>query len=158
MPISPEERSRRKAARPALKAIATMLVDAIRIAIADVGLDGSKLQASIEAEVSKGDTVTAYMIEYGQWVISGRRKFVKKVPIAALLQWIQDKGITPREINGKTISTNQLAFAIQNGIFKNGIKGRDFITPAVNDDFVALAEQMVLDAMVDEVDQVLITA
>jgi hypothetical protein len=156
MPLTTEQRARRKAARPALQAIASMLVDAIRIAIADVGLDGSALQASIEAEVKNGDTVTAYMIEYGQWVISGRRKFVKKVPIAALIDWIQRKGITPTEINGKTISTNQLAFAIQNGIFKNGIKGRDFITPAVTDDFIELAQQMVLDALVTEVEEVLI--
>jgi hypothetical protein len=137
----------------ALKDIAAALTLSIQAALAEIDLDDTGLSKSIESKVSNGDTVTAYMVDYGRYVISGRRKFARKVPIAALLVWIEKKGIKSR--NPK-MSMNSLAFAIQNAIYKNGIQGRDFITPAVNDDFVALAEQMVLDALVDEVDQVLI--
>lgn len=141
-----------KALKDALKTIASALVDSIRLSLATVDLDNTKLQDSIEATVKGNDTIIAYMAEYGQWVISGRRKFVKKVPVAALLLWIQEKGITPRSINGKQMSTNQLAFAIQNAIYKNGIKGRDFITPAVGDEFLDLAESMILEALEKEVE------
>lgn len=142
----------------ALKTIAAALVDSIRLSLAVVDLDNTKLQDSIEATVKGNDTIIAYMAEYGQWVISGRRKFVKKVPIAALLLWIQEKGISPRAVNGKQMSTNQLAFAIQNAIFKNGIRGRDFITPAVGDEFLDLAESMILEALEKEVELVFANA
>ena len=143
----------------ALKLIADALVDSLRVALAAQDLDNTKLQESIEATIKGEDTIISYMAEYGQWVVSGRRKFVKKVPIAALLDWIKIKGISPRSLNGtKPISTNQLAFAIQNTIFKNGIKGRDFITPAIDDDFLGLAESLILEALEEEFDKVLATA
>lgn len=146
-----------KAVAPALQAIADALVDGIRIALADANLDGTKLQQSIEAEVSNGDTVTAYMIEYGQWVVSGRRKFAKKVPIAALLDWIKRKGISGRNAKGRFITHNSLAFAIQNGIYKNGIAGRDFVSPAIGKDFLDLCEKVILDALEREVDRAFAT-
>ena len=136
----------------ALQAVAKALTVSLQATLADLNLDNTGLQKSIESEVSGGDTVTAYMIEYGRYVISGRRKFVKKVPIAALLKWISEKGLKPR-VAGMT--TNSLAFAIQNAIYKNGIKGRDFITPSLDDDFLALAEKLLLDALEQEFDQVL---
>lgn len=134
----------------ALKIIAAALTASLQAALAEAGLDKSKLQQSIESEVSNGDTVTAYMADYGRYVISGRRKFARKVPISALLAWIQEKGIKPRE---PKMSINSLAWAIQNAIYKNGIIGRDFITPAVGDDFVSMAEEMLLDALTKEYDR-----
>lgn len=147
-----------KSVDAALKQIAELLVDSIRASLAAANLDKTKLQDSIEAIVSNGDTVTAYMIEYGQWVVSGRRKFARKVPIAALLGWIKTKGIVPRPINGRAMSVNSLAFAIQNAIYKNGIKGRDFVTPAVGDDFLALAEDLIIEALTEEFESALVTA
>jgi hypothetical protein len=149
------------AARPeieaALKAVATALTASIKAALAEINLDDTALQKSIESEVSNGDTVTAYMVEYGRYVISGRRKFAKKVPIAALLTWIAKKGILGRDNSVRFISRNSLAFAIQNAIYKNGIQGRDFITPAVSEDFLEIAEELILDALEKEMEGALET-
>lgn len=59
---------------------------------------------------------------YGDFVISGRKKGGKKVPIDALEKFIKDKGfsIAAEKIRG-------VAFAIQTNIFKFGIKKFDFI-------------------------------
>jgi len=139
--------AKRPEVNAALKIIAAALTASLQAALAEANLDNTKLQASIESEVSKGDTVTAYMADYGRYVISGRRKFTRKVPISALLDWLQTKGIKPRE---PKMSINSLAFAIQNAIYKNGIIGRDFITPAVGEDFIAMSEEMILDALEKE--------
>lgn len=153
MPLTKIQRRRRKKARPVLIEIAAMLTDALKASLGSIGLDGTKLQDSIESEVN-GDKVTAYMIYYGQWVVSGRRKFTKKVPVSALIDWINKKGITATLPSGKTMSVNRLAFAIQNAIYKNGIKGRDFIKPAVSDDFIRIAEEMILEALEEEFEKV----
>jgi len=139
----------------ALKQIATALTASIQAALVELKLGDTALEKSIESEVSNGDTVTAYMIEYGRYVISGRRKFARKVPVAALIDWIARKGI---KSDNPKISVNSLAFAIQNAIYKNGIAGRDFITPAVDDDFMALAEIFIVDALAAELDRSLATA
>ena len=135
-----------------LKDIAAALTLSIQAALAEIDLDDTGLSKSIESKVSNGDTVTTYMVDYGRYVISGRRKFARKVPIAALLVWIEKKGIKSR--NPK-MSMNSLAFAIQNAIYKNGIQGRDFITPSVNDEFLALAEDLIVDALAKELENAL---
>ena len=140
-------KTRAKATRKALKAIAELLVDAIRVGMATEGLKDSDLDKSLETSIRGGDTVVVYMAVYGQWVISGRRKFVRKVPIAALLTWIKKNNIQPIPVNGKTISINSLAFAIQTAIFKNGIRPRDFVGPALTDEFFSIAEEMIFDAL-----------
>jgi len=70
-----------------------------------------------------------------KWVILGRKKGSGKgsrVPIEALVKWIRKNNITPKD----GISINQLAWAIQTSIYKNGIKNgvkpRPFIERAVN--------------------------
>lgn len=74
-------------------------------------------------------------LDYLQWLDTGRRPGAKKIPIAALLLFIKQRGIG--QVRGKggrfgarTDSANSLAFAIQTAIFKNGIKGRHVIAPA----------------------------
>jgi len=52
------------------------------------------------------------------WAYSeGRRPRTKKIPAQALIGWIKQRGIIPR--NGITIT--QLAFAIQTAIYKRGL-------------------------------------
>ena len=144
--------TKRPEIREALKLIAQALTTTIQAALAEIDLDNTGLQKSIESKVSNGDTVTAYMVDYGRYVISGRRKFARKVPISALLKWIDEKGIKPLV---PTMSINSLAFAIQNAIYKNGIKGRDFLAPAVGDEFMALAEELIVDALEEELNNAL---
>jgi hypothetical protein len=65
---------------------------------------------------------------YYEFLSQGRKKFIKKVPHKALLDWIRRYKIIPRD---PSISQNQLAWIIQNSIYKNGIRGRNFVQ-AVN--------------------------
>jgi len=88
---------------------------------------------------------------YYEHLINGRKVGVKKVPIHALVRWLKKYNIKSNRIK----DINQLAFAIQKAIFKNGIRGRNFISK-VNDsvtDFVELKvseefETLVADSMV----------
>nr|AKH47520.1 hypothetical protein [uncultured marine virus] len=72
-------------------------------------------------DVKVRELVYSYVIEgkslvYGQWVDSGRRAGAKRVPIDALEQWIRVKNFSLKQ--GQT--HRQLAFAIQQAIFKKG--------------------------------------
>jgi hypothetical protein len=60
--------------------------------------------------------------DYFQYVDSGRRPRARKVPVEFLLKWMKKKGITPAY--GQTY--NSVAFAIQNAIYKAGIKSRPY--------------------------------
>jgi hypothetical protein len=65
--------------------------------------------------------------DYFQWVNSGRRPRARKVPVEALIKWLKKKNIVPSK--GQTI--NSLAFAIQNSIYKVGIRARMFTDPII---------------------------
>lgn len=130
--------------------IALMFVQQITAQMRASGLDNTALQDSVEA-VPDGDKLHIYLNHYGRYVISGRRKFVKKVPISALLGWIKKNNIQPRNRGGKAISQNSLAWAIQISIYKNGIRGRDFLTPALAG-AVDEAAKMIEQYLVQEVD------
>jgi hypothetical protein len=119
----------------------------------------SPLAASLRVDVSQArgaggrfagytadSALTLYAKDYAQWLDSGRKPFTKKVPIRAIIQFIKNRGLKLRDRQtgrfagkritlkgrngGADIQTNQLAFMIQNAIYKNGIRGRHFIQPA----------------------------
>ena len=82
-----------------------------------------KLISSLDFRVTRSPQSTDLLIEmndYGEWVNTGRRAGAKKVPIAALVQWIKDKGIAS---NNKRVVG--IAFAIQKKIEKEGIPTRN---------------------------------
>lgn len=86
----------------------------------------SDLVKSVEVKVRSRSVIDILANDYYQYVSDGRRPRVKKVPIDALITWIKKERITPNA--GQSI--NSLAFAIQNGIYKNGIKGKGFADEA----------------------------
>ena len=92
---------------------------------------------------------------YFQYDDSGRRRGVRKVPITALIQYIKDRGIVPR--GGQTI--NQLAFAIQTSIYRNGIGPKNYFdriektTTDVTEEVVA--DKLIID-IADEVVDVML--
>lgn len=63
----------------------------------------------------------SYM-DYLKNVNFGRRPRKKKVPISALLQWMTSKGVRGKNKKGKFIKDLSFAFAIQQNIFKFGIR------------------------------------
>lgn len=84
-----------------------------------------ELIRSIENTVSKGSDM--YVIEgsmalQGRFIITGREKGKKGVPVDALVKWIENKNFSDG-----IKSTRGLAFAIQKSIIDKGIKPNDFI-------------------------------
>lgn len=74
-----------------------------------------------------GIELNIYGTDYAKWVDRGRKKGGKKVPISALLKWVEQKGIATGDKK-----LRQIAFAIQTNIWKNGIKPTPFIQVALN--------------------------
>jgi len=55
-------------------------------------------------------------LDYAEWVNNGRKAGGKKVPIAVLIQWVEDKGLSTNDDEIKSI-----AYAIRQTIYKEGI-------------------------------------
>lgn len=70
-----------------------------------------------------------------------RKPRAKKIPIKVILNMIKKYGIRPK--SGQTI--NQVAFAIQQSIYKNGIKGKGF-----TDRMIKVGEETLLSTEVDD--------
>jgi hypothetical protein len=70
--------------------------------------------------------------DYAEYVDKGRFSGGKKVPIQALVKWIKNNNIRPRNNKtGRFTTVIGMAFAIQTNIFKYGITERNFIKPAM---------------------------
>ncbi len=61
------------------------------------------------------------LADYWKYVEHGR-KAGKFPPTAAILKWIKDKPVIPREVNGITPTNEQLAFLIGRKIAEDGIE------------------------------------
>ena len=68
--------------------------------------------------------------DYAQFVDSGRKPLARKVPISALIEWIKRRRLQTRfkGRRGRFLSINQIAYTIQNSIYKRGIQRRPFLT------------------------------
>ena len=75
----------------------------------------SSLDYNVEDNLLSTDLVIT-MLNYGEYVNTGRKRGAAKVPIKALVEWIKQKGI---ETNNKKVLG--MAFAIQKTIEKQGI-------------------------------------
>jgi hypothetical protein len=85
-----------------------------------------KLLKSIDYEVINGTdgnpTLEISYVDYFENVNLGRRKEKKRVPIKAILDWIQVRGLRGRNKKGQFIPKLSFAFAIQTNIYKFGIR------------------------------------
>jgi hypothetical protein len=86
------------------------------------GVKPNSLLAKSIQYVTTKDGVQMLAASYYPYVSGGRKARMRRVPIADLIPWIKQYGITPRF--GQTI--NQLAFAIQTSIYKRGIRAKNF--------------------------------
>jgi len=109
-----------------LHQVATFLQEDIKRQLIDDGHTATgELVDSIKATVARGSNmyvIEGNMAKQGQFIISGRQKGAKGVPIDALVKWIQNKNFS----NGVK-ETRGIAFAIQSSIKEKGIKADDFI-------------------------------
>ena len=116
--------------------------------------------------------LTLYALDYLQWVDSGRKPFTKRVPLAAILDFIKNRRLVLRDkttgrfsrsrvkLKGRDgapgVSVNRLAFMIQNAIYKNGIRARPVIAPAfeVGQNLVDIyLDESLLDGLAYELEQ-----
>ena len=104
----------------------------------------SKLARTLRAEVVQGRAASGrfegytantelrvYAESYAVYLDSGRKAFAKKVPLAALLQFIKNRRLRWKDKqSGRFLSANTMAFLIQSAIYRRGIAGRNFLQPA----------------------------
>ena len=107
-----------------IKQLCEFLEDEMRGRLTKQGhIATGKLRDSIKTTVRKA--AYGYVIEgksdgYGRYVDTGRRPGGKRVPISALLSWIEVKGF---DLKGK--QAIDVAWAIQTKIYQNGCKSRN---------------------------------
>lgn len=102
--------------------------------------NNSQLASSIEfTDNNRSDSLFMMVNDYYKYVSTGRKPNVKKIPIYSLIQFIKRNNI-----RSTRYSTNQLAFAMQRTIYKNGIRGKNFIQQ-VQDNVTDIVELRVAD-------------
>ncbi len=110
-----------------LLSIAAFLENDIKEILLEKGHKATgELISSIKNTVSRGSssfTIEGRMGKQGIYIISGREKGLKGIPVDALVRWIENK-----KFSSGIKSTRGLAFAIQKSIKKKGIKPDDFIS------------------------------
>lgn len=106
--------------RQGLKSIADKLLIEFAKSLVDQGHKATgTLISSFESKFVLSEDKSELQIlfeDYGIFLDRGRRKGVRKVPISALIDWIQTKGIASGDKEVRS-----MAFAIQTKIFKEGI-------------------------------------
>jgi hypothetical protein len=86
----------------------------------------SDVYRSVEIQ-AKNDLITFLANDYLIYVSTGRKAGGKKVPIRFLLEFIKQNNMKGKpQKNGKPMTDNQLAFAIQTMIYRRGIRGKNF--------------------------------
>ena len=78
--------------------------------------------------------------DYFQYVARGRQPKARKVPVEELIKWMKKKGIAPKKGD-----YNATAFAIQQTIYKNGLKPRPFVNPIIAADLEIISEDIALE-------------
>lgn len=107
------------------------------------GLEKSIQVKSVSYDITN-NKVQINIPEYTKYIESGRKRRAKKVPISIILKQLKRKNVTP---------SNSLAFAIQNSIYKKGIRARPFIDRAVKEaqNAITVDIQDYMDATIQDV-------
>ena len=125
------------------------LTVATRIVMQKRGIkQNSNLIKSIDWEKSQNGFVLLAN-DYFNYASEGRRPNARKVPIKDLLDWMGRYGIRPKA--GQT--KNQLAFQIQSGIYKNGIKKKNYANPVVE-----ITSEMIAENTSEALSEIIATA
>ena len=107
--------------------------------LAQYKLYDSDLSRSIEYTY-KDNIFVMLANDYFQYVARGRQPKARKVPVEELIKWMKKKGIAPKKGD-----YNATAFAIQQTIYKNGLKPRPFVNPIIAADLEIISEDIALE-------------
>ena len=98
-----------------IELIALFVIDFIKAEFVAQGHSNTgKLEDSLTWKL-EGNKINIYGVDYAKWVESGRQKGAKRIPIDALITWVEQRGI----VNGDKEVKN-VAYAIQQKIFQEG--------------------------------------
>lgn len=125
--------------------LGSLLKDLSKVTLLAMEQQGVDKQSNLAKSVNYVEVKEGVQLEvayYYTYVSTGRKRGIKKVPITALIQYIKREGISPR--SGQSI--NQLAFAIQTHIYKQGINPKNYIDKVV-DVAGELAQEQMLDKL-----------
>jgi hypothetical protein len=118
------------------KALLKELELATEMILREYKLAGTDLYRSIEYKF-KDNKFVMLANDYFEYVAFGRKPRARKVPVEDLIKWMKRKGINP-----KRGDYNATAFAIQQAIYKNGIKARPYINPIIQTDVDIISEDL----------------
>jgi hypothetical protein len=137
-----------------LEEITNELMAGTKVIMDQYKLGGSDMikDASWEFESYQGESnaFIYYALDYFKWVALGRKPRARKVPVEALIKWMKKKGIQPK---GRQ-TYNSVAFAIQNGIYKSGIKARNYVDPIVEFSLNSISEFIVVEFSILAADEI----
>ena len=137
--------------------IALFVIDFIKAEFVAQGHSNTgKLEDSLTWKL-EGNKINIYGVDYAKWVESGRQKGAKRIPIDALITWVEQRGIASGDKEVKNV-----AYAIQQKIFQEGspTNGRlqysnngrrdKFITYAIDENSKAIFDKIseVMGAMI----------
>lgn len=111
--------------------------------LAQYKLYDSELSRSIEYQY-RNDSFVMLANDYFQYVASGRPPRARKIPVEDLIKWMKRKGIAPSKGD-----YNATAFAIQQAIYKNGLKPRPFVNPIIETDLDIISEDFAYELSED---------
>lgn len=111
--------------------------------LAQYKLYDTDLSRSIEYQY-KNDSFIMLANDYFQYVAKGRPPKARKVPVEDLIKWMKKKGIAPSKGD-----YNATAFAIQQTIYRNGLKPRPFINPIIETDLDIISEDLAYELSED---------
>lgn len=98
-----------------IEVFALFVVDLLKAELEAQGHNNTgKLKDSITWRL-EGDKINIYAEDYAKWVDSGRKAGARKIPIDALMIWVEQRGIASGDREVKNV-----AYAIQQAIFNEG--------------------------------------
>lgn len=117
------------------KAMTSDLIAAVKaILLANGVKKESNLIKSIDVTPNQ-DGLTLLALDYYTYLSTGRRPKANKVPIESLIAWIKQYNVGGGNVNS-------LAFAIQQSIYKRGIKGKGYSESVTNNITELTADQL----------------
>jgi len=104
-----------------IQELINLILNLVKSSWIGTGIDkNSDLIKSVQLQYSNSDGIIIYANSYAENIQKGRKKFSKKIPINFLIEFVKKNNRSAKNVNN-------IAYAIQNSIYKNGISGKNII-------------------------------